>query len=208
MISIVPLAVFEARYGWCRCQYQCTTRTLQFQDISTPRQRVVGHHNLGSVSEAQEIMTTADDRVTRVKEHWVFMPVRWMTQSAANCSLRVKFPDEQGKYREFPQFGPRSDAVRREKARVSFRCLVKFPTRRNRELFHPNRELKSHDQGTFRQEQGRNLIASTECNSLAPSLDMRGDLEVAQPAVAMRAQKVTALATWRESLAATTTASR
>ena len=63
-----------------------------------------------------------------------------MKQSAANPSLAFKFPDPQGKYREFRRLrailsrpGPKDTAC-------SLRFFAQFPNNRNRELFIDNRE--------------------------------------------------------------------
>ena len=56
-------------------------------------------------------------------------------------ALRVKFPDHQGKYREFSSFGASRSHLTAEKALSSLGFLTKFPTQRNRELFWRNREF-------------------------------------------------------------------
>src|ERR1039458_4142285 len=56
-------------------------------------------------------------------------------------ALSVKFPDHQGKYREFSRFRLSSSRFADEKASPSFRFLAKFPTQQNRELFSSNREF-------------------------------------------------------------------
>ena len=55
-------------------------------------------------------------------------------------ALRVKFPDQQGKYREFLRFLPRFGQLSAEKAAYRLGFIGKFPTQPNRELFSPNRE--------------------------------------------------------------------
>jgi hypothetical protein len=55
--------------------------------------------------------------------------------------LCVKFPDHQGRYREFSRFCPSWSPPAPEKALSSLGFLSKFPTQRNREFFLANREL-------------------------------------------------------------------
>jgi hypothetical protein len=56
-------------------------------------------------------------------------------------ALRVKFPDHQGKYREFSRFqGPETDLAA-EKASCSLWFLSKFPTQQIREFQDVIREL-------------------------------------------------------------------
>src|SRR5277367_2066930 len=56
-------------------------------------------------------------------------------------ALRVKFPDHQGKYREFPGFQPSWCRLGAEKATYSLRFFIEFPTQLNREFFKLKREL-------------------------------------------------------------------
>src|ERR1039458_8393515 len=56
-------------------------------------------------------------------------------------ALRIKFPDHQGKYREFSRFRPPWGRVAAEKASSSVGFSLKFPTQPNRELFWRNREF-------------------------------------------------------------------
>ena len=49
-------------------------------------------------------------------------------------SLRIKFPDHQGKYREFLQFRSSWGRLAAEKSLSSLGFLSKFPTQRNREF--------------------------------------------------------------------------
>src|SRR5208337_4555286 len=56
-------------------------------------------------------------------------------------ALCVKFPDHQGKYREFSRFRPSQGRLAAEKAVSSLGFLRKFPTQPNRELFWRNREF-------------------------------------------------------------------
>src|SRR5208337_1063576 len=56
-------------------------------------------------------------------------------------ALCVKFPDHQGKYREFSRFRPSQGRLAAEKALSSLGFLTKFPTQPNRELFWRNREF-------------------------------------------------------------------
>jgi len=53
----------------------------------------------------------------------------------------VRFPDHQGKYREFERSNPDFDRLRDEKCRRCLGFLGKFPTQRNREFLSGNREL-------------------------------------------------------------------
>jgi hypothetical protein len=57
--------------------------------------------------------------------------------------LCVKFPDHQGRYREFSRFWPSWIPPTPEKALFSLGFLSKFPTQRNREFFPLNRKLSS-----------------------------------------------------------------
>ena len=52
-----------------------------------------------------------------------------------------KFPDQQGKYREFLRFWAPEGGLRPEYTLSSLGFLSKFPTQRNREFFNANREL-------------------------------------------------------------------
>ena len=63
--------------------------------------------------------------------------------------LRVKFPDDQGKYREFSRFRASLTRFAPEKASSSFGFLSKFPTQPNRELFSSNWEFNRVYQGIF-----------------------------------------------------------
>jgi hypothetical protein len=56
-------------------------------------------------------------------------------------ALRIKFPDHQGKYREFSRFRTPWGRVAAEKASSSVGFSLKFPTQPNRELFWRNREF-------------------------------------------------------------------
>src|SRR5208282_4437624 len=56
-------------------------------------------------------------------------------------ALRVKFPDDQGRYREFLRFGPPWALAPTEKLWSSLGFLSKFSTQPNRELFWRNREF-------------------------------------------------------------------
>ncbi len=64
-----------------------------------------------------------------------------MTQSDANRSPCVKFPDHQGKYREFSRFRLPWRRVACEKALSSLGISSEFPTQPNREFFWWNREF-------------------------------------------------------------------
>ncbi len=56
-------------------------------------------------------------------------------------ALWIKFPDKQGKNREFLRFQARSERSRPEKLRIGLGSSGKFPTQWNRELFLGNRDL-------------------------------------------------------------------
>src|SRR5208283_5825450 len=56
-------------------------------------------------------------------------------------ALRVKFPDDQGRYREFLRFGPPWALAPTEKLWSSLGFSSTFPTQPNRELFWRNREF-------------------------------------------------------------------
>ena len=62
-------------------------------------------------------------------------------RSLTRTALYVKFPDHQGKYREFERSDPHFDRPRDEKRRRCLGFLAKFPTQRNREFLRGNREL-------------------------------------------------------------------
>jgi len=64
-----------------------------------------------------------------------------MVQSQIEPVSASKFPDQQGKYREFRRFRPVSNQMRAEKSFVSLMNLSKFPTQQNREFLLPNREF-------------------------------------------------------------------
>ncbi len=49
-------------------------------------------------------------------------------------ALRFKFPDHQGKYREFSRFRPSRSLFEAEKALSSLAFFFEFPTRRIREF--------------------------------------------------------------------------
>src|SRR5262249_21968265 len=52
-----------------------------------------------------------------------------------------RFPDTQGKYREFSRFRGLSATMHSRNAMYSWVFLVEFPTQPNREIFRRNREL-------------------------------------------------------------------
>src|ERR1700730_3155649 len=56
-------------------------------------------------------------------------------------ALPVKFPDHQGKNREFSGFRPDWDERTPRKCRLNKGFFSKFPTQRNRELQQANREF-------------------------------------------------------------------
>jgi hypothetical protein len=74
-----------------------------------------------------------------------------VADDAVCCELlsRFNFPDNQGKYREFPQSGDVLPASAREKGLVFLAFCSKFPSQANREFSTWNSELHLAYQGNF-----------------------------------------------------------
>jgi hypothetical protein len=64
-------------------------------------------------------------------------------------ALRVKFPDHQGKYREFSRFQGPETHLAGEKTSHSLQLFSKFPTQLIREFQSVIRELFLQEQGIF-----------------------------------------------------------
>ena len=66
----------------------------------------------------------------------------WLADDAVSIEpvSSIKFPDQQGKYREFLRFPRRFERLRYEMPWNRLGFFGKFPTHRNRELSSPNRE--------------------------------------------------------------------
>ena len=85
------------------------------------------------------------------------------------AALRVKFPDDQRKNREFSSFRPAWGLVAAEKASSSLGFPSEFPNQPNRELFSRNRELFRRNR-EFAQ-QNRELLSNPKSPYNRPSLN-------------------------------------
>jgi hypothetical protein len=83
--------------------------------------------------------------------------MEWLVQTAVRPALcsdfpasrranfawtaRPKFPDKQGKYREFAALQLKTRPMGRKKIPTNQRLMQKFPVKNNREFFRANREF-------------------------------------------------------------------
>jgi hypothetical protein len=78
--------------------------------------------------------------------------VDWVADDAVWCELlsTFKFPDHQGKYREFCGFGSSWGRSKAENSFVRFMNLTKFPVQKEQGIHFGEQGMILKDQGIFR----------------------------------------------------------